>query len=199
MARFDRLARIYDRVVPFETRDALLRHLGLDRHHLVLDIGGGTGRVGSFLAPHCRRCVVLDPSGGMLDRARRLRRPVDLVRGEGGRLPIRDRSVDRVLLVDALHHVGDWEATLREVRRVLRLSGLVLVAEFRTDRWWVRWGITGLERLFLFRSRFPRPESWRRRFEAVGFDVQVRPASWKDLHYVLTPTGSETAPAPPGS
>lgn len=49
------------------------------------------------------------------------------VRADGARLPFRSASFDTVSLVAALNHIPDRQACMREVARVLRPGGRVLV------------------------------------------------------------------------
>jgi demethylmenaquinone methyltransferase/2-methoxy-6-polyprenyl-1,4-benzoquinol methylase len=187
MARFDRMARWYDRWAPSYDVGSLVEALGPRPDDVVLDVGGGTGRVAAMLEPHARMAVVADPSRGMLEQAARKPSFVRPVRSTVERLPFKDASVARVIMVDALHHVDDQEAAVREMRRVLSDDGIAVVEEFRMDRWWARWILKTMERAWLFGSRFDRADAWRRRFETAGFDVDVRNLSWSDVRFVLRP------------
>jgi SAM-dependent methyltransferase len=69
-------------------------------------------------------------------------------------IPAEDASVDVVLCVQVLEHVADPPAAIRELRRVVRPGGKVLLSTHGVypfhpnpeDLW--RWTHTGLERLF---------------------------------------------------
>ncbi len=52
-----------------------------------------------------------------------------LVEGDAKRLPFESNSFDAVLLVTVLGEVGDPGRTLREIRRVLRAGGRVVITE----------------------------------------------------------------------
>lgn len=100
----------------------------------VLDVGGGTGANLPYLAPgQVTRLVLLDPSPGMLARARRRAREleleVELVRGRAERLPFLDRSFDAVVFTLSLCTIGEPAVALGEARRVLRRDGRLLVLE----------------------------------------------------------------------
>lgn len=178
------MARFYDRLNEYGEADAMAEHLDLDGTHVVVDVGGGTGQVGRALEGRFGRWLVVDPSDGMRKQARR-QGVVDVVAGRGEDLPVRTASVDRALVVDALHHAGDQDAVLRELHRILKPGGIAVVEEFRMDRWRVKLTIGLVERLGLFGSRFDAPDGWRRRAEAVGFDVDVVPLNWRDVHLIL--------------
>ncbi len=107
------------------TRAVARRLAGVRGPITVLDVGGGGGDVSRSLArkhPNVT-AVVLDQSEAMLSFAEGLRR----VRGDGRRLPFRDRSVDYVTATHLFHHLTDEEAlsALREFDRVARRGIIV--------------------------------------------------------------------------
>lgn len=105
------------------------RQAGLRKTDVVLDVGGGTGGVSAQIADAVRAVIVLEPSAGLAARGRDRFPGLRFARGDGRRLPIRDGSVDVVLLVEVLHHVADADAILRESARVLRPGGRILIEE----------------------------------------------------------------------
>jgi ubiquinone/menaquinone biosynthesis C-methylase UbiE len=96
----------------------------------VLDAGSGTGRMARYLTD--RGCTVtgLDLSPGMLAMARRDHPDLDVREGSVTALPFEDDAFDGVLLWYSTIHLTDEElpVALAEVARVVRPSGLVLVA-----------------------------------------------------------------------
>ena len=126
--------RQYTRSAEFNRR--LLRDLG----GVVLDVGSG-GFHRKFPLPAGARYYGLDISS----RATH-------VRGDGHRLPFRDRTADWVLLVAVLEHVVDPARVLAETMRVLKPQGRVYVAvpflqmEHADADFW-RWTVQGLPRL----------------------------------------------------
>jgi SAM-dependent methyltransferase len=101
----------------------------------VLDVGCGTGDtcllVGQRL-PH-GRVVGVDASAGLLDDARRRARgaglDIDFRLGDGADLPFADDAFDVAMVERTLQHVGDPAAVVRELARVTRPGGTVLVTE----------------------------------------------------------------------
>lgn len=94
-----------------------------------LDLGCGTGWTHEALR-HMgldRRVIGLDISLGMLGYARRRGMPVVL--GDVGALPVASASVDVVLAKGVLHHLSDLPVALAEIHRVLRPGGFLVAAE----------------------------------------------------------------------
>jgi malonyl-CoA O-methyltransferase len=99
---------------------------GLD----VVELGCGTGRhVARVLACGARSYTGVDPSRGMLERARaRLADPrVRFVEGDAA--AIAPASCDLVLVVLVLEHVSDLAATIGAVARALRPGGELRLVE----------------------------------------------------------------------
>jgi ubiquinone/menaquinone biosynthesis C-methylase UbiE len=125
---FGLLAPIYERFFAPPPPENLRRALKLPAAGLLLDVGGGTGRVTRQFAPDVASVVIADLSAGMLRQAAgRHGLPVILAPAE--RLPFADGTVDRILMVDALHHVYDAAATVQELVRVLAVGGRLVIQE----------------------------------------------------------------------
>jgi ubiquinone/menaquinone biosynthesis C-methylase UbiE len=112
-------------------REAVQRHLRDLRPDRVLDLGSGTGRFSPLLAQglDCR-VVGVEPSPGMRTSAL-VENPhpsVDYVGGEATAIPLVNESCDAAWLAFMVHHVPDRQAAARELARVLRPEGIVLVA-----------------------------------------------------------------------
>jgi malonyl-CoA O-methyltransferase len=131
---YDRWAAVYDHeenpLVALEGPlvDDLLGDVGgLD----TLDVGCGTGRHALRLAAKGARVQAVDFSEEMLARARAKPgakavtfRAHDLARP----LPFADRSFDRVLCGLVLDHIANLEGLFREMKRVCRPTGWVVVS-----------------------------------------------------------------------
>lgn len=122
-----------------EVEAALQQLTGRDTVGDLLDIGTGTGRVLSLLAPRATRALGIDRSHQMLALARASLsspdfRHVQLRHGDMYHLALPARSVDLVVLHQVLHFADDPVAVLREVARVLRPGGRLLLADFAPHR-----------------------------------------------------------------
>jgi len=126
---------------PFITRARLFEALGLRSGETVLEVGPGTGyytlAVAEVLAPG-GILHILDVQPEMLahttGRAREA--GIDNVvarEGEARRLPYDDATFDAAYLVAVLGEIPDQDAALRELSRVLRAGGRVVVGELFGD------------------------------------------------------------------
>jgi demethylmenaquinone methyltransferase/2-methoxy-6-polyprenyl-1,4-benzoquinol methylase len=122
---FDRIARLYDHVARPPDPAPLLGLLRTAPGGRVLDLGGGTGRVGQVLAG--RSVTVCDLSAPMARRARD--KGLLSCQGRAEALPFASGVFDAVLAVDAFHHFAGQEAAVREMLRVVQPGGRVVVVE----------------------------------------------------------------------
>lgn len=102
----------------------------------VLDCGCGYGRTTAELVAAGRRAVGVDPSAGMLARARRTSRWLPLVRAAPGTLPFRDAAFDAATLFAVLTCTPDDDAQtalVAELRRVIAPGGALYVSDMLLD------------------------------------------------------------------
>lgn len=106
----------------------------LDRQLIVGDLGCGTGSLSAALAPHVGHVHAIDASPAMLTAAASRLAGFGNVSVEEGALeslPLSDGVLDVAILMLVLHHVSDPVRALREVHRVLRPGGRVLIGDMR--------------------------------------------------------------------
>jgi demethylmenaquinone methyltransferase / 2-methoxy-6-polyprenyl-1,4-benzoquinol methylase len=113
-------------------RDALVLQPG----ERVLDLAAGTATSSAALATTGARVVGCDFSLGMLRvGAHAGHGGVDLVAGDALRLPFADGSFDAVTISFGLRNTADADRTLRELLRVTRPGGRLVVCEFSHPTW----------------------------------------------------------------
>ncbi|MBE2238339.1 MAG: class I SAM-dependent methyltransferase [Caldilineaceae bacterium] len=104
---------------------------------LAADVGCGPGVYHPFLHAAGCRVVGIDASWGMVTetqrQARRTHLAVHAVQASAEDLPLAAARVDRLLANHMLYHVADQRAALREMWRVLRPGGVVLLATNAPD------------------------------------------------------------------
>ncbi len=139
---FDAVSKRYD-----VTNDVL--SLGQDRRwrrevieavdpqpgELVLDLAAGTGTSSEPFASAGARVVPCDFSIGMLTVGKQARPALPFVAGDGTRLPFADDTFDAVTISFGLRNIVDPAAGLREMSRVTRPGGRLVVCEFSHPTW----------------------------------------------------------------
>ncbi|SDG44266.1 demethylmenaquinone methyltransferase / 2-methoxy-6-polyprenyl-1,4-benzoquinol methylase [Sinosporangium album] len=139
-AMFDRTARRYDLVNDLLSlgQDRLWRKITAEvvdagPGELVLDLAAGTGTSSVSFTELGARAVACDFSLGMLRTGVERQGaggPVDFIAGDGLRLPFADDSFDVVTVSFGLRNMRDTVAALREMFRVARPGGRLVICEF---------------------------------------------------------------------
>jgi SAM-dependent methyltransferase len=108
---------------------AVLDRAALGGRETVADVGCGNGAYLAELAArgHAGPVAGLDLSAGMLAAARRRAPRAALAVADAAALPVRDGACDLALSAHMLYHVPDPRAAVRELRRITRHGGQVVV------------------------------------------------------------------------
>ncbi len=132
--QFDRVANKYEKIIPqhiilhyLNKRMAFIK--GIIKEGLILDVGCGTGLLANRLEKLGFRVVGLEPSKGMLQEMKRMKRDTAIC-GTSESLPFKSDSFDLVLTIVTLHHIGDRRRivqTLSEMVRVVKPEAKVLI------------------------------------------------------------------------
>ncbi|MEZ5965219.1 MAG: metalloregulator ArsR/SmtB family transcription factor [Planctomycetota bacterium] len=104
----------------------------------VADLGCGAGYLAEYLAGKGARVIAVDHAPRMLNAARdRLPASVEVRAGEIECLPLADGEVDAAFANLVWHHLGDGRKAAREIARVLRPGGRVVVTDLlpHTEEW----------------------------------------------------------------
>jgi len=136
-----------------------LHHLP-NKHAIVLDIGCGLGKTTQYLAKKYKIVIGIDYSLKFCIYSKELVKsgnsPVH-INGDACFLPVKNESVDAILVYSTIEHLYDVEGALEEMHRVIKKYGIIfihmpnLLSPLRPLK-----AIVSRERL-----RHPKPESGR--------------------------------------
>lgn len=137
---FDQVAAAYDRTNAVLSlgndrlwRVATLRAVAPKRGERILDLAAGTGTSSMAFVPSGAHVVAADFSRGMIAEGRRRHGDVpnlEFVQADATDLPFADGEFDAVTMSFGLRNVNDPRRALRELRRVTRPGGRIVVCEF---------------------------------------------------------------------
>jgi ArsR family transcriptional regulator len=141
----------------------------------VADVGTGTGILASELARLGIRVIAIDNSSRMLDAAHAKiagegLTGIDLRHGEASELPLDAASVDAALAHMVLHYLPSPGEAIREMARVVKPGGSVVIVDFvRHQHEWMRQelGVTWLG------FSDDEVEGWFRDAELAGFRREI--------------------------
>jgi ubiquinone/menaquinone biosynthesis C-methylase UbiE len=149
---FDLAAPFFDRVSRAPDLTDLIAAADLPADGLLLDAGGGTGRIAEGLTGLAAGVVVADASKAMAGRAG-AKAGVMAVQCEAEALPFASGAFARVVMVDAYHHLRNQRRALGELLRVTAQAGITVIEEPDIRHPVVKM-IAVAERLLLMRSHF---------------------------------------------
>jgi ubiquinone/menaquinone biosynthesis C-methylase UbiE len=191
---FDAWSLIYDlplvqRATYWPVHDVVLHTLAALPALRVLDIGCGTGHLAARIKQErpASDVVGCDFSAGMLSRAAWRCRDVRWIQGDAGRLPFHDGSFDVVTSTEAFHWFPDQGTVLREVYRVLKPGGRLLLAMVNTPASLVSDAFYAGSRLIGEPFYWPTRREIRKRVEGAGFIVDRQQRVFRLPGFLLLP------------
>lgn len=118
--------------------DSIIEEADITVGSTVLDIGCGTGFLtvpAAKAVGQTGKVIAIDFSEDMLDKAKEkltqagLSERAQFKVGDAERIPLEDESVDTVVGNMVLHHCPEPEAAIREMARVLKANGSLILAD----------------------------------------------------------------------
>lgn len=174
---FDAFAEDYERGRPGWPPEMLERV----EASTVLDLAAGTGKLTAQLVERYERVIAVEPLASMRAILERNAPAADCLPGSAERIPLDDASVDGVFVANAFHWF-DSAAAVREIARVLRPGGTLLVC---WDEWRRPWELPEEARAAIreVSGRLPPPGgpkvltgAWRAGFADAPFSTPVEHA-----------------------
>jgi demethylmenaquinone methyltransferase/2-methoxy-6-polyprenyl-1,4-benzoquinol methylase len=112
----------------------------IPRDALILDAGGGTGRISQAFQQGTNKVIIADQSFSMLEEAKKKAGLLPNCAVTES-LPFTESLFDAVIMVDALHHVANPRRSIAELWRVLKPGGRIVPTSIilRSNYWlWLK-------------------------------------------------------------
>ncbi|MCX5146119.1 demethylmenaquinone methyltransferase [Streptomyces sp. NPDC048550] len=116
-------------------RKEVAKAVGARPGHKVLDLAAGTATSSLPFAATGAYVVPCDFSLGMLREGKKRHAWLPLTAGDATKLPFKDDVFDTVTISFGLRNVQDTDAALRELHRVTKPGGQVVICEFSQPTW----------------------------------------------------------------
>ena len=135
--RYDFLNHFLSLGVDYSWRKKFVKQLSLSKPGNVLDVATGTGDLAILIAAKLSgRVTGIDIAGKMLAIAdqktiqRGLQEKLTFREGDAEALPFPDESFDAVTVAFGVRNYEDLEKGLAEMKRVLKIGGIMMILEF---------------------------------------------------------------------
>ena len=135
MKKFDRVYKHYDNFIKLfnlDKKGEIKDILELKGEEIVLDIGGGTGKLAEYICEDCKIVYVLDESKGMLSKVEENARVVPIL-GDVLDINFENNSIDIVIISDVLHHIENQQRLIEETYRILKKNGKLIILDFEKN------------------------------------------------------------------
>lgn len=180
--RYDLLNHVLSAGLDKRWRARAIDALNLTGRETVLDVCTGTADLALAAvtgARRAKRVVGVDFAGAMLalGREKTGKAPIDLIRGDATQLPLKNGTMDAVTIGFGIRNVEQPGVACREIARVLRVGGTLVILEFSLPD-------TGVVRSFYL---------WyfRRVLPLIGRAISRHPSA-----YTYLPASVEAFPSP---
>ncbi len=147
---------------------------------VVLDVATGTGHTAFAFAPHVKSVIATDITPEMLNEGEKLKiengiANVEFQLADAHELPFEDATFDIVTCRRAAHHFVDIAQALREMKRVLKPGGRLVIDDRSVPE--DDFVDTTLNRLDVLHDRSHvrecRPSEWERMMQEAGCKIEV--------------------------
>lgn len=154
----------------------------LDGAENILDIGCGEGGLCNYLAKNTKKKITgLDVSGNGFKKAKstadlnKTSESVVCIKGDAHSMPyFEDGEFDAVTIVYTLHHINQPEIALSETKRILKLKGNIVAADYVIDK--------GVTKTDCHKFSFPKMIEL---FQRAGFILSEKRLLEPDLAFFL--------------
>ena len=115
------------------SNDLTIKNIELKANDILLDIGCGTGTAVKIASRICHKGKIygIDPIETMINIAiKNQDKPsnIEFILGSAENIPLDNKSVNKVIAINSIHHWKDYNKGLLEVNRVLKSEGFFFIS-----------------------------------------------------------------------
>lgn len=149
----------------------------------VLECACGTGMLTTGIAKNCKKLIATDYSEGMLKQARIKCAGIKnlmIAKASITELPFKDQRFDKVVAANVIHLLDDPGQALRELERVCKVGGKIIIPTYINDENEQEAGIAvkALTKLGI---------QFKRQFDLVGYMQFFLAEGYEDVDYTVIP------------
>ncbi len=150
----------------------------LPQNKVILEIGCGSGYgsrlIKKYFHPREIQALDLDPRMIALAKKRGSDPSISFRVGSAARLPYKDRTFDAVIEFAIIHHIPDWKNCLKELQRVLRPGGEIILEDLSRETFETTLGKMYKKVLQHPYSKMYYREEFVEYLQELGFKIKVK-------------------------
>ena len=188
MTFFDVIAPVYDwlAIGKKKTASRIQKLVTFSVSDRIADIGGGTGTIAQLIAPQVKEVTVIDSSARMIRECTK-KKGLRCVVGDAHNVAFPDAYFDKIIMVDAFHHLHDQRRALQEARRVLKKQGMLIIEEFNPQRLGGLYVVL-LEKVLCLGSTFYEPKKLDAFLRQEQFQTSIYESKNKEYYIIAKKT-----------
>lgn len=186
---FQAAGQWYDEKETKEIVDEILKKINITKEQCVLEIGCGTGILGTEIHNNCKFYVGIDISFQMLKKFQTNNAShitPDLIQAITYSIPCDSNRFDVVVMNGVtmyLKNTDEVESTLKEIDRVIKQKGVIFLGENIVPKEY-HWELAWFQKLDPFRKKLVLPYIKLRRFLARNPKLAGK---WYSIHHEISP------------
>ncbi len=170
---FKLVAKIFDRIIKPKDDISWQKFIcNLHSESILLDVGGGTGRIARAMENCFFRIIIYDVSLPMLKATHSKNSKINRVCGKIENLALRRSYFDAAIMVDTLHHVEDHQKAVLTILDAIKPGGTFILEEPDIRKFPVK-VIALMEKLLFMRSHFLKPEEIINWIDKIKYDFKL--------------------------
>ena len=140
-ALYDTVGKTYDstRCADPEITKFLIKNLDAQVNGKYIDVCCGSGNYTTAIFNQGVDLSGIDISEVMLEKARAKNKNINWLKGDAHKLPFEDSSFDGALCINAIHHLGDLNSAFKEIFRILKPGGKLVIFTTMKEQCRVSW------------------------------------------------------------